>query len=193
MKIRRIVTVVEETPGGPGQAAGAARRIAIAAVVENPLAGRYEENLTELVTMGEELGKLLAGRAAQVLAGRTVQCFGKGALVGQGGELEHAAALVQSRFSRAVQSALGVATDLIPSPRKIGGPGTSIAIPVALPVPSAPPAPPGEREPESTPVLAPSGVTTGVTTMEVRVPGHPSDDEAIVVLALAESEPPVAQ
>ena len=95
--IRKLVIILEETNPEMGRATATSVRRAIAcAVIENPFAGRYVEDLSELVAQGEELGALLVVRAIAALGvpGERVESFGKAAVVGEGGELEHAAALL---------------------------------------------------------------------------------------------------
>src|SRR6201997_1524764 len=95
--IRKIVTVVEETRMEMGKAVSPpTRRAAAIAVIENPFAGRYVDDLSPLIAIGEELGDLLAGRAVAALGidGDKVQSYGKAAAVGENGELEHAAAIL---------------------------------------------------------------------------------------------------
>src|ERR1700684_2685210 len=92
--IRKIVTVVEETLLEMGQTVTPpTRRAAAIAVIENPFAGKYVEDLTPLIAIGEELGELLAKRAVAALGidGSKAQSYGKAAAVGENGELEPAA------------------------------------------------------------------------------------------------------
>src|SRR6266581_1867487 len=100
-KIRKLATFVEETCTEMGRAIQPpTRRAACVAVIENPCAGKYVEDLTELMDIGEELGELLTQRAVAALeiSGNTVESYGKAAAVGENGELEHAAAFVRSHF-----------------------------------------------------------------------------------------------
>src|SRR5262245_33534796 len=95
-KIRKILTVVDETQMEMGQAVSPPVRRAVAcAVMENPFAGRYVEDLTPLIEISEELGQLLTERcvAALGIPGGRAEGYGKAAIVGEAGELEHAAAL----------------------------------------------------------------------------------------------------
>ena len=95
--IRKIVTVVEETHLEMGQTVSPpTRRAAAIAVIENPFAGRYVEDLSPLIAIGEELGELLSKRAVAALGidGAKAQSYGKAAAVGENGELEHAAATI---------------------------------------------------------------------------------------------------
>src|SRR6187200_596004 len=99
--IRKIVTVVEETRLEMGRAVSPpTRRAAAIAVIENPFAGRYVEDLSPLIAIGEELGELLAKKAVAALGidGATAQSYGKAAAVGENGELEHAAAILHPKM-----------------------------------------------------------------------------------------------
>ncbi len=132
-KIRKLVTVVEETHSEAGRAVSPpTRRAAAIAVVENPYAGRYVEDLSALIDIGEELGDLLAKRAVAALgiAGDKVESYGKAAAVGEDGELEHAAAILHPKLGAPVRKALGKGAALIPSSKKRGGPGVALDIPL---------------------------------------------------------------
>ena len=127
-KIRKIVTFVEETHTEMGKTiAPPTRRAAAAAVIENPFAGKYVEDLAELMDIGEELGGLLAERAVAALGipGTAVESYGKAAAVGENGELEHAAALLHPKLGTPVRKVLGKGAALIPSSKKRGGPGVA--------------------------------------------------------------------
>ena len=104
-KIRKIVTIVEETHSEADQPIDpATRRAAAVAVIENPFAGRYVEDLETLMVIGEELGAQL-GEACVTALGISpadAQSYGKAALVGENGELEHAAAILHPRLGRLV-------------------------------------------------------------------------------------------
>jgi hypothetical protein len=131
--IRKLVTMLDETHAEMGRAVVPPIRRAVAcAVIANPFAGRYVEDLAELVAQGEELGALLAARALAALGipGTEVQSFGKAAVVGEGGELEHAAALLHPKMGAPVRAALGKGPALIPSAKKAGGPGTPVDVPL---------------------------------------------------------------
>ena len=94
-KIRKIVTIVEEVRQEMGRdVTPPVRRSAALAVIANPFAGRYVDDLGELIDIGEELGALLSERAVAALGipGEKVESYGKAAAVGENGELEHAAA-----------------------------------------------------------------------------------------------------
>jgi hypothetical protein len=132
-KIRKLVTVVDETLTEMGRAVvPPVRRAAAVAVIENPFAGRYVEDLAPLIDMGETLGQLLAERAVAALgvAGDVCESYGKAALVGADGELEHAAALLHPKMGAPVRKTLGKGAALIPSSKKRGGVGAELDIPL---------------------------------------------------------------
>src|SRR5579872_2506882 len=109
-KIRKLITVIEETRAEMDRPVDPpTRRAAALAVIENPFAGRYVEDLSELIDIGEELGALLASRAVQALGveGPAAESYGKAAAVGENGELEHAAAILHPKLGTPVRKVLG--------------------------------------------------------------------------------------
>ena len=130
MKIRKLLTVVEEIQEDGGRRLEKPlRKIAAIAVIVNPFAGRYVEDLEELVKTGEELGDLLGRRAVMALGG-PVHSYGKAAIVGTDGEYEHAAALLHPKLGAPLRAAVGGGKAIIPSAKKLGGPGTGIDVPL---------------------------------------------------------------
>ena len=100
-KIRKLIVQVDETRIEMNQAIAPPTRRALAmAVIDNPYAGRYVENLDELIAIGEELGALLGQKCVQALgiAPGQAQSYGKAAIVGEAGELEHAAAILHPKL-----------------------------------------------------------------------------------------------
>jgi amino acid synthesis protein len=132
-KIRKIVTFLEETLNEQNQPVDPpARRAAAVAVIENPYAGVYQQDLTSLMDIGEELGELLAERAVAALGipGAQVESYGKAAAVGEAGELEHAAAILHPKLGTPFRKVLGKGAALIPSSKKRGGLGVALDIPL---------------------------------------------------------------
>lgn len=132
-KIRKLLTVVDETLTEQDQAVSPPiRRAAAVAVIANPFAGRFEADLTDLIDIGEELGGLLAERAVAALGvpGAEVESYGKAAAVGENGELEHAAALLHPKLGAPFRKVLGKGAALIPSSKKRGGMGVVLDIPL---------------------------------------------------------------
>jgi hypothetical protein len=133
VKIRKFVTVVDEVLTEMGQPVSpTVRRAAAIAVIENPFAGMYVEDLTPLIAIGEELGQILSERAVAALGipGADAQGYGKAALVGENGEMEHAAALLHPKLGTPVRKTLAKGAALIPSSKKRGGPGAELDIPL---------------------------------------------------------------
>src|SRR5258708_15938022 len=125
-KIRKVVTFVEETSTELGREVDPpTRRAAAVAVIENPYAGQYVEDLSELMTIGEELGGLLTQRAVAALGieGPSAESYGKAAAVGENGELEPAAPILHPKLGRPVGRVLGTGAAPIPSSSKRGGAG----------------------------------------------------------------------
>ena len=131
--IRKLVVTVEETHREAGKGVNpATRKAAAIAVIANPYAGKYVEDLTPLMDIGEELGGLLAKRAIAALGieGGKAESYGKAAIVGEGGELEHAAAILHPKMGKPVREVLVKGAALIPSAKKLGGMGTPIDVPL---------------------------------------------------------------
>lgn len=132
-QIRKLIVSVEETRREMGRDVMPPTRRALAiAVIENPYAGRYSESLDELIAIGEELGGLLGERCVQALgiAPEAAESYGKAAVVGEAGELEHAAAILHPKLGAPLRKAVQKGAALVPSAKKAGGPGTPIDVPL---------------------------------------------------------------
>jgi hypothetical protein len=132
-QIRKLIVSVEETRREMGRDVTPPTRRALAiAVIENPYAGRYSESLDELIAIGEELGGLLGERCVQALgiAPEAAESYGKAAVVGEAGELEHAAAILHPKLGAPLRKAVQKGAALVPSAKKAGGPGTPIDVPL---------------------------------------------------------------
>jgi hypothetical protein len=131
--IRKLAVWVEETHREAGQAISPPSRKAVAvAVIANPFAGRYVADLSALVEIGAELGDLLGRRcvAALGIAPHQAQSYGKAAMVGEAGELEHAAAILHPKLGAPLRAAVEKGAALVPSSKKMGGPGQSLDVPL---------------------------------------------------------------
>jgi hypothetical protein len=131
--IRKLVVTVDETHTEGGKAVSPPTRRALAmAVIRNPYAGAYHESLDELIAIGEELGALLGQRCVQALGIAPAQAhsYGKAAIVGEAGELEHAAALLHPKLGAPLRKAVEKGAALVPSAKKRGGLGTAIDVPL---------------------------------------------------------------
>jgi hypothetical protein len=132
-EIRKLVTCIDETRIEMGRAVSPPVRRALAiAVIANPYAGRWADSLDELIAIGEELGGLLGRRCVEALgiAPDEAESYGKAAIVGEAGELEHAAAILHPKLGAPLRVAVGKGAALVPSAKKMGGPGTAIDVPL---------------------------------------------------------------
>jgi len=172
-KIRKLVTFVEETRVEMDRAVEPpTRRAAAVAVIENPFAGRYVEDHSLLIDVGEELGELLAARAIAALGieGPSAESYGKAAAVGENGELEHAAAVLHPKLGAPVRKVLGKGAALIPSSKKRGGPGVALDVPL------------GHKDA--------AFVRSHFDGMEVRIGDAPRANEIMVAVAVTDSGRP---
>ncbi len=131
--IRKIAVWVEETHSEIGKAISPPTRKAVAvAVIKNPFAGSYTEDLTPLMDIGAELGALLGDKCVAALGITPAQAesYGKAAMVGEGGELEHAAALLHPKMGAPLRVAVEKGAALVPSSKKMGGPGQVLDVPL---------------------------------------------------------------
>lgn len=132
-KIRKIVTTVESTHLEMGQQIDPpTRRAASVAVIENPFAGQYVEDLEALMVIGEELGDLLGRKCVEALGIEPSQAesYGKSAMVGENGELEHAAAILHPRLGRPLRAAVEKGAALVASSKKMGSMGQVLDVPL---------------------------------------------------------------
>lgn len=132
MEIRKTVTIVEETRKEMGtDLPKPIKKAAAIVVIENPFAGKYQEDLTELTENGAELGDMLGTMAREALGISKEECegYGKGAIVGMNGELEHGHSILHPKLGAPFREALGGGKALIPSAAKMGEPGTELDIP----------------------------------------------------------------
>ena len=131
--IRKMIASVEDIHREAGQQlATPSRKCVVAAVITNPLAGQPDGDLDVLKDIGADISAKLVARGLRALdAGPDdIQSYGKGAIVGVDGEIEHAAALIHPRFGAPVRGALGDASEIITSTKKMGGPGATLTLPL---------------------------------------------------------------
>jgi hypothetical protein len=130
MTIRKTVTLVEEINSEYGAPASPPlRRVAIAAVFENPLAGKAAgADLKPLIDYSLELGASLTQTALATLGASPAQlrAYTKAAVVGTGGDLEHGAAMIHPRLGMAMRRAIKRGRAIIPGHAKVGPPGTTV-------------------------------------------------------------------
>lgn len=131
--IRKLVVLTDEVRLEMGERVDPpSRRAAAIAVIENPYAGRFDAGLEALIAIGEELGGLLGDKCVAALgcAPDDVQSYGKAAMVGEAGELEHAAAILHPKLGAPLRKAIDHGAALVPSSKKMGGPGDPLDIPL---------------------------------------------------------------
>ncbi|HEX2368148.1 MAG TPA: amino acid synthesis family protein [Acidimicrobiia bacterium] len=172
LSIRKLVIWIDETRTEMGQPVDPpVTRVIAAAVVTNPYAGRYVEDLSELAEASVALSTLLAGRAAAQLGGRAVHSFGKAGIVGVRGELEHVAAMLHPKFGNPLRDASGGGKAIIPSAKKRGGPGTPIDIPLHY--------------------KDAAFVRSHFDAAELRIVDAPADDEMVIAVAVTDGGRPL--
>ena len=132
VEIRKFASVVEEVfhEGGP-RATTPLRRAAVIAVIKNPFAGSYVADIQPFMEDLKPLGLTMANRLVDLLGGdpSVVEGYGKGAIVGAAGELEHGA-LWHAPGGYAMREVLGDAMAIVPSTKKVGGVGTRLDVPI---------------------------------------------------------------
>ena len=173
-KIRKIIVQTDEVRVEMGRDVQPPVRKALAmAVIENPCAGRYVENLDELIAIGEELGGLLGARCVQALGIEPgeAQSYGKAAIVGEAGELEHAAAILHPKLGAPLRVAVEKGAALVPSSKKMGGLGTAIDVPL------------GHKDA--------AYVRSHFDAMEARVADAPRANEIVVAVVVTDSGRPL--
>jgi Amino acid synthesis len=129
--IREVLTQVSEVRSDAGRkASGALRKVVVAAVVSNPYAGHYEEDLSRAVEFSSGLGKMLGDLAVTGL-GDPVESYGKGGIAGLNGEQENAVMFLTTAFGDALREAVGGGKAWISSATIVGSPGIPLTIPLA--------------------------------------------------------------
>ncbi|RJF96551.1 amino acid synthesis family protein [Noviherbaspirillum cavernae] len=173
-KIRKLIVQVDETRSEMGKSIDPPVRKALAmAVIDNPYAGRYAESLDELIAIGEELGGLLGTRCVQALgiAPEKAESYGKAAIVGEAGELEHAAAILHPKLGAPLRQAVSKGAALVPSSKKMGGVGSAIDVPL------------GHKDA--------AFVRSHFDAMEARVADAPRANEIVVAVVVTDSGRPL--
>ena len=172
--IRKLVVQVDETRREMGRDVSPPTRRALAmAVIANPFAGRYEANLDALIAIGEELGALLGAKCVAALGIQPgqAQSYGKAAIVGEAGELEHAAAILHPKLGAPLRKAVEKGAALVPSAKKQGGVGTAVDVPL------------GHKDA--------AFVRSHFDAIEARVSDAPRANEIVVAVAVTDSGRPL--
>ena len=175
-QIRKIIVQVDEVHIEMGKTISPPTRRALAmAVIHNPLAGSYTENLDALIAIGEELGGLLGDKCVKALgiAPGDAQSYGKAAIVGEAGEIEHAAAILHPKLGAPLRVAVEKGAALVPSSKKRGTLGTAIDVPL------------GHKDA--------AFVRSHFDAMEARVSDAPRANEIVVAVVVTDSGRPLAR
>jgi len=173
MEVRKYVTILEETViEGGKKVEQPTRKAAAIAVIKNPFSGKYVEKLDELIDIGESLGGILGKKAVQAMGitSQRAESYGKAAIVGINGELEHAAAILHPKLGTPLREAVGGGKAIIPSAKKMGGPGTEIDVPIHY--------------------KDAAFVRSHFDAMSIRVPDAPRPDEIVVAIVITDSGRP---
>jgi len=167
--IRKITTLVDDVFHEAGQADGKPqRRVVVMATVQNPFAGRHEKDLAPLIELGGPIGRDMAARLIECFGNdrNRIESYGKGALVGTAGAVEHGFALITRPFAKEVRSALGNAPAWMASNVKRSALGGRLDVPMAYKVALY--------------------VRSHYDTIEVSIPDAPLPDEVVICLAGAD-------
>ena len=173
-RIRKIAVNIEETHQEMGKSISPATRKAVAvAVIENPFAGTYVEDLSDLMEIGAELGALLGRKCIEALgiSPSEAESYGKSAMVGENGELEHAAAILHPKLGAPLRKEVEKGAALVPSSKKMGGPGQVLDVPL------------GHKDA--------AYVRSHFDGIEVRLNDAPRADEIMVAVAVTDSGRPL--
>ena len=180
-KIRKIVTNLEEVfyeggaekPVETNSGRKSIKTVSVAAVIKNPYAGQWVEDLSELTEYGEYLGDLLTKKGAELLGAENVETYGKGCIVGLDGELEHSSAMLHPKSGKTIRAAIGGGKSIIPSNEKVGPAGSELDI--SLHFKDA------------------AFVRTHYGSFAVRIPDAPKSDEIVMAVVLADAGRPHAR
>ena len=170
----RKTLITKETVYADGgrDAQRAITRVAAIAVIKNPNAGRFTEDLSAMFDLGVAIAERLMPDLVAALPGKPI-AYGKAAIVGVNGELEHAAALIHPKMGKPIRAAIGGGESIIPSTSKVAAAGTAIDVPL------------GHKD----------NVWSfdEIDTMTVSVADAPRPDEVVVLIALADGPRPHAR
>ncbi len=172
--IRKTMVLVEDTHREMRQVIDPPTRRAVAiAVISNPFAGAYVEDLEPLMEIGAEMGGYLGDKAVAALGIKpsAAESYGKAALVGENGELEHAAAILHPRLGAPLRRAVEKGAALVASSKKRGGPGTPLDVPL------------GHKDA--------AYVRSHFDGIEIRIPDAPAANEILVAVAVTDSGRPL--
>ena len=173
MTARKILITKETVHTDAGRNANRiVTRVAGVAVIANPNAGCYSDDLSAMFDIGAEIAERLMPELLRLLPGKPI-AYGKAGIVGVNGELEHAAAILHPKMGKPIRAAIGGGEAIIPSTSKVAAAGTSIDVPL------------GHKD----------NVWSfdEIDTITIAVPDAPRPDEIVVVIALSDGSRPHAR
>lgn len=172
-RVRRVVTVIDETlMEGDREVSPVNRKVAVATAFPNPFAGRFVEDLTPLFELSGAIGEPLTRLAMEALRA-PAEAYGKAALVGVDGEIEHAHALLHTKLGLVMRQVLGGGKALIPCAAKRVGPGASVDVPIHF--------------------INTVTLNSHYDGIQVCIPDAPRPDELVIVVALGGGPRPFAR
>lgn len=174
-ELRKIVTITEDTYREGGRSCPKIiHKCAVMAVIKNDGADQYFEDLQAFIDEGDKLGEMLTTVAREILGRENIESFGKGAIVGLDGEIEHGAAMNHVKFGNAMRRALGFpCKTIVPSTVTRGPAGATLDVPLV------------HREANL--------VRSHFDAMKVSVPDAPRNDELVIVAVFATDGRPQAR
>ena len=174
MEVRKYLTLIEKIMYEGGKKLDKpVTKVAALAVVRNPHAGAYHDNLQGLIDIGGELGKILTKMAADLIGLDRVESFGKGAIVGENGEIEHGASMNHVKFGNSMREILGKGKAVVPSTIVRGAMGTTLNVPVTY--------------------IDATLVRSHFDAMEIRIGDAPKADEIVVAAVLTDGGRPLSR
>lgn len=166
-EIRKVVSYVEEIhKDGHKAVEKPYKKCVVSAVIKNPYTDVFQEDLSLLSDIGEELGDYLTKEGVKVMGAQPsdVESYGKGAIIGLSGELEHGAAILHPKLGKPMRDAIGGGKSIIPSAKKMGTAGTTLDVPLHF--------------------KDAAFVRTHYDAIEVQIADAPKNDEIVVSIAL---------
>jgi hypothetical protein len=132
MQIKRVLTFIDEVASEAGKpVTPPLRKVAVAAIIDNPFAGRFEADLKPLTGASERIGATICGLAVAALGPHKAESYGKAAIIGLNGEQEHGVAMLTTVFGNVMREAGGGGKAWISSFTKRAAAGATIDIPLA--------------------------------------------------------------
>jgi hypothetical protein len=132
IEIRKIMSFVDESRSEAGKSASPPlRKVAVAAIIANPYAGRWVDDLGPITAASEALGREITSHAVLLMKPYAPESYGKAAIIGIAGEQQHGSSMLTTVFGNVMREAAGGGVAWISSFTKRASPGSTIDIPLA--------------------------------------------------------------